>query len=905
MRLSVIVPFHRRLDQLARCLQALRQASDHLDAEPEIIVASDGSTEDAAAIAAAAGAHLLKLTGPRGPATARNRAAAHASGDALVFVDSDVIVHPDALRRIQRAFDEAPGIDAVFGAYDDDPGDEGFVSQTKNLAHAFVHRQASRRAVTFWAGLGAVRTAAFRRVSGFDERFLRPSVEDIDLGYRLTAAGSAIAIDPAIRGSHLKRWSVWGALVSDVRDRGIPWTQLVHRYGQLRSDLNLSHRYRACIVFAWVAVLALLVAGRTPWMAAVAAAAVCAVGVLDRPYLAFVARQRGWSVALRAYPLRVAHHLANGGSFLIGTAVYLARRALGVSLPGALPMDAWDGSKSPPLRDAGRLRRTGGLAVLLLGTCLLVGRGLGDESVVLVGNDDIRYVMNGVFLHDAIGDGAFWTFGRLLDYARHYYAQYPALSLGFHPPLLSVAEVPALAIAGVSLTAARFTVAIFYLGAVLMLYALVAKLAGRAPAWVAGALFATNPALLFYGHHVLSEIPTLALVSAAAFLLNSFCRRERRRDLVAFVVVSAASVYAKQLAGLLFPAYAAYALLMLGPRRLMQRDLWIAAIGLAVLVLPMVPMTLALSARNVAWVSGSVSEGIAAVSAPASLAAPVWTAITGQFSTSMLVLAAIGLLRIVILRARPALILVCWLAAAMASVMLVTRAIGPERYGVYMMPPVIGLAALASHGWRWRGLRAGVLLLTAFALLTQTVDAIRQPLARTTGYAEAARFVLANPRGATILYSAERDTGLFVFFARKHDPTRRAVVLRADKLLVTAAYDRVVEDRIVRREDIYALLHRFGVGYVVLEDRPTASAVLNWLRDETRTDRFVERFRAPIVSSRPGLEGASVSVYEFLDASPPDPEAVIDFSLPLARAAIAVRLKDLLDGTYRRRGSPD
>ena len=103
-------------------------------------------------------------------------------------------------------------------------------------------------------------------------------------------------------------------------------------------------------------------------MAAVAAAALCAVGVLDRPYLAFVARQRGWSVALRTYPLRVVHHLANGCSFLIGTAAYLARRTLGVSLPGALPMDAWDGSNSPPLHDAGRLRRTGGLAVLLLGT---------------------------------------------------------------------------------------------------------------------------------------------------------------------------------------------------------------------------------------------------------------------------------------------------------------------------------------------------------------------------------------------------------------------------------------------------------------------------------------------------------------------------------------------------------
>ena len=512
--------------------------------------------------------------------------------------------------------------------------------------------------------------------------------------------------------------------------------------------------------------------------------------------------------------------------------------------------------------------------------------------------------MNGVFLHDALADGAFWSVGRALDYARHYYAQYPALSLGFHPPLLPVAEIPAFAIAGVSLTAARFTVAIFYLGAVLMLYALVARLAGPAPAWVAGALFATNPALLFYGRHVLSEIPTLALVSAAAFLLHSFCGHERRRDLVAFVVGERRQRLRQATRRPAVPCLRGVCLAHAGPSA------------------PHAARCVDCRYRTGRPRAADGADDLGTLGAerrlgererqrgdrggvrPASLAAPVWTAITGQFSTSMLVLAAIGLLRIVIFRERPALILVCWLAAAMASVMLVTRAIGPERYGVYMMPPVIGLAALASHGWRWRGLRAGVLLLTAFALLTQTVDAIRQPLSRTTGYEKAARFVLANPRGATILYSGERDTGLFVFFARKHDPTRRAIVLRADKLLVTAA--SIASSRIgspgVRRSTRAAPVRRRVRG-----PRGPADGLCR-LELAARRDAHGP-FRGTVSRAdcqlRPGLAGASVSVYEFLDASPPDPEAVIDLSLPLARAAIAVRLKDLLDGTYRRRGAPD
>ena len=90
-------------------------------------------------------------------------------------------------------------IGAVFGAYDESPAAPGLVSQAKNLAHAFVHHGSPGNAVTFWAGLGAVRTQVFLAVNGFDERFGRPSIEDIDLGYRLTAAGFGIVPD-GLRG---------------------------------------------------------------------------------------------------------------------------------------------------------------------------------------------------------------------------------------------------------------------------------------------------------------------------------------------------------------------------------------------------------------------------------------------------------------------------------------------------------------------------------------------------------------------------------------------------------------------------------------------------------------------------------------------------------------------------------
>ena len=104
-----------------------------------------------------------------------------------MFIDSDVEVHRDAFVRIRRAFDADPELTALFGAYDDDPGERDPVSSFRNLLHHHVHTLGEGPATTFWAGLGAVRSEAFHAVGGFDAvRYPWPSIEDIELGGRLT-----------------------------------------------------------------------------------------------------------------------------------------------------------------------------------------------------------------------------------------------------------------------------------------------------------------------------------------------------------------------------------------------------------------------------------------------------------------------------------------------------------------------------------------------------------------------------------------------------------------------------------------------------------------------------------------------------------------------------------------------
>jgi GT2 family glycosyltransferase len=336
-RFSFIVPFHSGLSSLRRCLEALTP----LPTGSELIIAADGALDDCGPLAVLHQARVLVVPGPSGPAAARNAAAATAAGDVLVFVDADVAISRAGLVRMERIFCDQPQTAAVFGAYDEAPADPGFMSQYRNLAHSFIHRTSATRARTFWAGFGAVRREAFQAVGGFDERFDRPSVEDIDFGYRLTAAGHEVLLDPAVSASHLKRWTLGSAIASDIRDRGIPWTQLLWRYGALCDDLNLRTEYRWSVVLAYLALVSLVLAPYDRRFLLGLPLSIVGLAALNHRFYRFLQSKRGTWFAMRVSVPHVVQHLCNGLSVATGTALFFSARYLGLHLPGGLPDQPW------------------------------------------------------------------------------------------------------------------------------------------------------------------------------------------------------------------------------------------------------------------------------------------------------------------------------------------------------------------------------------------------------------------------------------------------------------------------------------------------------------------------------------------------------------------------------------
>jgi hypothetical protein len=179
-----------------------------------------------------------------------------------------------------------------------------------NLRHHFVHQRGAGEATTFWAGCGAVRRAAFLAAGGYDaERYAIPSIEDVELGYRLRAAGGRILNLPDLQGTHLKRWTLGGVVHTDVVCRALPWARLLLARAEAVPDLNTTRAEQGKALLAAAlaasAVLALAGAVSPVWPAALFAAALAANAGL----FALFRRRRGLVFALAALAFHQVYYL--------------------------------------------------------------------------------------------------------------------------------------------------------------------------------------------------------------------------------------------------------------------------------------------------------------------------------------------------------------------------------------------------------------------------------------------------------------------------------------------------------------------------------------------------------------------------------------------------------------------
>ncbi|MFL5385029.1 MAG: glycosyltransferase family 2 protein [Longimicrobiaceae bacterium] len=239
--ISLVVPTHDDARYLAALLESVDRARGGMTVE--VVVVDDSSPADAAAVAALCERHGAVLERVRGgPAAKRNRGAARARHDLVLFVDADCEVAPDTLRHHAALAGMEPGVGARVGLveFPGEPSAAWDVVERTQFLGAF--RMAARMPRAPW-GVSCnlcVRREAFVAVGGFDEALLPVAGgEDVDLGLRLNAAGWVIACAPEAVVRHTR--DTWTG-ARRVARRG--W-----RYGRGHFHLLRKHRAATSVEF--------------------------------------------------------------------------------------------------------------------------------------------------------------------------------------------------------------------------------------------------------------------------------------------------------------------------------------------------------------------------------------------------------------------------------------------------------------------------------------------------------------------------------------------------------------------------------------------------------------------------------------------------------------------------------
>lgn len=203
--ISVIIPAWNAAQTITQCLDSLGAQTV---SPKEIILVDDGSDDSTTETCSDYNVKVFSTGGRKGPATARNMGALEASGEILLFLDSDVTVPCDLLEKVNDHFrDEA--VWAVQTLYTPECPALDCVSQYQNYYYYYgLNRMHEKNIATFATWCSAIRRNRFLEIGGFNVRIPEPTVEDEELGYTIADNGGKIALDKSILVTHLARYNL-------------------------------------------------------------------------------------------------------------------------------------------------------------------------------------------------------------------------------------------------------------------------------------------------------------------------------------------------------------------------------------------------------------------------------------------------------------------------------------------------------------------------------------------------------------------------------------------------------------------------------------------------------------------------------------------------------------------------
>ncbi len=162
---SVVIAAYNEERHIGGLLESL---ADQTYPPLEVIVADDGSTDATGAVAEAGGAAVLRLA-HRGPAVARNEAAAGATGEILVFLDGDMRASPEFIEKLIAPIRSGEAVGSFTREIFLDNVDKPWARAYAALRWSPPDRLLPADFPDRWEAFRAIRREPFIEVGGYDD----------------------------------------------------------------------------------------------------------------------------------------------------------------------------------------------------------------------------------------------------------------------------------------------------------------------------------------------------------------------------------------------------------------------------------------------------------------------------------------------------------------------------------------------------------------------------------------------------------------------------------------------------------------------------------------------------------------------------------------------------------------
>lgn len=240
--ISVVIPTHNRLTMLRQTLDCLANQTYPADRYEVIVVdngSTDGTKEYLARLSDEGGLRHIRQ-GPLGPAVAGNVGARAARGEVVALTNDDCLPEPDWLAGLAESYGShasSSPVVAVGGAIKNCA--QGHWLRPFYAVQGNRHRANEAEQPEYLDTANAsFRRSVLLHVGGFDGAFHVPAAEDVDLGFRLTAAGYGLHTNAEAIVWHVGRPSLRGMMLQSFgRGRGGAYLRLKYpeRYAGLTS----------------------------------------------------------------------------------------------------------------------------------------------------------------------------------------------------------------------------------------------------------------------------------------------------------------------------------------------------------------------------------------------------------------------------------------------------------------------------------------------------------------------------------------------------------------------------------------------------------------------------------------------------------------------------------------------